>query len=466
MENDWLKRLKEYDINLFNPKINLNDEDLKDIKTRIKKDEETISFYQTELLNLRRIIDFDTLKKKGFSEESLKSFFKEDNCVIEEANNYLKEQKNSQTNYMFGYPANMMDESGVVSYLRWIESQLYYINSCGTPYSHGNYRMSNPSTELNIISKIMENLKLNAEEYWGYITTGGTEGNIWGIREGFNKFSDGKLYFSEESHYSVSKAASMFGKNRYKIISSINGSINKEELLNSIVLDSNSKDYGAILLFNYGSTALGSIDDVKWIKEKLLEKNIPHYIHLDAALYGGIPTNQLNAPSNNLQEILKLGIDSISISLHKYIGIPKTNGILLAKSQINNNFIEYIGQNDVTLCGSRDYLPYTTLQKIKELYDRSNENDYYDNVKYFEKLLNDNNISYEKGDKNGNIFIITKPSDEICYKYQLATFNYKNNKKAHIIIFPFHKKEIMNELVKEIASETHDKFKNDTKGGR
>ena len=118
------------------------------------------------------------------------------------------------------------------------------------------------------------------------------------------------------------------------------------------------------------------------------------------------------------------------------------------------------------MCGSRDYLPYTTLQKIKELYDRSNENDYYDNVKYFEKLLNDNNISYEKGDKNGNIFIITKPSDEICYKYQLATFNYKTNKKAHIIIFPFHKKEIMNELVKEIAYETHDKFKNDTKGGR
>lgn len=76
MENDWLKRLEEYNINLFNPKINLNDEDLKDIKTRIKKYEETISFYQTELLNLRRIIDFDTLKKKGFSEESLKSFLR------------------------------------------------------------------------------------------------------------------------------------------------------------------------------------------------------------------------------------------------------------------------------------------------------------------------------------------------------------------------------------------------------
>jgi hypothetical protein len=52
---------------------------------------------------------------------------------------------------------------------------------------------------------------------------------------------------------------------------------------------------------NCGTTALGSVDDIKQVKEKLLELNIPHYIHIDAALYGGIPCNQVNSPIQNIQ---------------------------------------------------------------------------------------------------------------------------------------------------------------------
>lgn len=96
---------------------------------------------------------------------------------------------------------------------------------------------------------------------------------------------------------------------------------------------------------------MGSIDDIDWIIKKLVENKVPNYVHIDAALYGEIPNNQIDAPNDNLKEIASLGIDSISISLHKYLGIPRTNGVLLAKSQINNKFIEYIGQSDVTLCG-------------------------------------------------------------------------------------------------------------------
>lgn len=412
-----------------------------------------IEIYQEILLRLGRLVDYNELRKRGMSLDKIIQFYEEDKIIAEKAKKHLKEQKSQERNYMFGYPTNMTNESSLISYLRWIESQLFYINSCGTPYSSGNYKMARRDMEKEIILKIINNLNLKSDEYWGYITTGGTEGNLWGIREGFSKYPNGKLYFSKDTHYSVLKGVTILPNNNYKIISSINGSINKEELLEKILMDSNSSINGVIILLNYGTTALGSVDDAVWIINKIKEKNIPYYVHVDAALYGGIPKNQIDSPTNYLKKITGMGIDSISISLHKYLGIPKTNGVLLAKSKINSKFIDYIGQSDVTLCGSRDFLPYTTLQKIKEQYERSSDDDYSKNIIFFEKLLNENNICYEKGIKTSNIFILEKPSDYICKKYQLATFDYNGHEKAHIIIFPFHDLDVIRELVNDLKKD-------------
>lgn len=48
------------------------------------------------------------------------------------------------------------------------------------------------------------------EDYWGYVTNGGTEGNLHGILVGRENLPDGILYTSKASHYSVFKAARMY----------------------------------------------------------------------------------------------------------------------------------------------------------------------------------------------------------------------------------------------------------------
>lgn len=48
---------------------------------------------------------------------------------------------------------------------------------------------------------------IDQDEYWGYITNCGTEGNLHGILVGRENLSDGILYASRESHYSVFKCA-------------------------------------------------------------------------------------------------------------------------------------------------------------------------------------------------------------------------------------------------------------------
>lgn len=453
MEVGWWRKPKIFKEKIFNKNYNMTDTEKKGILKTIEETKEKISLYQEDLLILGEILDLNVLKEKGFSIRQLEKFYEEDKTTIENAKKHLQDQKTNERDYMFGYSANMTNESSVVSYFRWIESQLFYTNSCGTPYSSGNYRMSQQKTELEIISRFVNYLGLNSKKYWGYITSGGTEGNLWGIREGFSKFPNGKLYFSQDAHYSALKGTNFLPNINYEVISSNKGIINKEELLNNILEFSKEDNKGVVVFLTFGTTTFGSVDDIRWIIKRLIEKNIAHYIHLDAALYGGIPYNQNNSPSRILKKLMDMEIDSLSVSLHKYIGLPKTNGILLSKSQINKQFIEYIGNSDVTLCGSRDFLPHTTLQKIKENYERSNSNDYIKNIIYFEQKLNENGIVFEKGIKNGNIFVIPKPSNEICYKYQLTTFKFNKKDKAHVIIFPFHKKEIIEQLVNDLKKD-------------
>lgn len=457
MENEWWHNFNILNDKLFNTLDCLSDDEVLKISKEIELISEKIKIYQDSLLRLGQILDLNELKKNGYSTDILREFYNEDNLAIDRAKLHLKIQELEDRDYMFGYPANMVAGSSVVKYLRWIESQLFYVNECGTAYNSGNYRMSQKELELEIITKIIKNLNLDVDEYWGYITTGGTEGNLWGIREGFSRFPSGKLFFSEDAHYSALKGANFLPNTNYEVIPSCSGVIDKEKLLEKIIEYNDETKNGIILLLTYGTTTYGSVDDIEWIKNKLDESKIEHYIHLDAALYGGIPSNQVDSPSIHLGDIMKMDIDSISISLHKYVGVPKTNGVLLAKSKINSNFVEYIGQCDVTLCGSRDFLPHTTLQMIKELYDRNTGLEYSSNIKYFERLMVENSIGFDKGTDDGNIFVINRPSDYICYKYQLATFNYDGEELAHIIIFPFHKKEIIRELVLDIAKEMNEK---------
>ena len=50
-----------------------------------------------------------------------------------------------------------------------------------------------------------------------------------------------------------------------------------------------------------------------------------------------------------------------------------------------------------------------------------------------------------------NIFVIDKPTDEVCKRFQLSCFfdfGLGENELAHIIIFPSHTEESMREIIK------------------
>ena len=157
--------------------------------------EDKITEYERLRLQLGRMIDYNQLKKKGFSASELRYFDAEDREYVEKIEHYYADNLQKRL-YMFGYPANMEDYSYSTGYLRHLESKMYLMNNCGDPYQKGNYSMDSKSTEKKIIKLIAENFGIAEGNYWGYITSGGTESNFWGIREGFNRLPKGKLYFS------------------------------------------------------------------------------------------------------------------------------------------------------------------------------------------------------------------------------------------------------------------------------
>ncbi len=402
-----------------------------------------------KILQSEMTLIYNSYKEKGFKLVEIKNFYKKDLEIIKNAKECLNKNLKLKK-YMFGYPANMEEIDYIEEFLKYYESQLPLCNNCGEPYNEENkcnYAMDTKYMEYQIVEEICNNLNLSMNNYRGYITSGGTEGNYFGIRNGFEVLDDGVFYYSEAAHYSVSKFIKLLGKENEKIDCDNQGKINIINLIEKVEDNWQKKHKSAVILLTWGTTEMGAIDNIEKIINILKIKKIPYYIHLDAAFYGGIPKNQDKAPIINIKS---LNIDSISVSLHKFIGSSLTNGVVIWKKSFETSkYITYIGQKDNTILGSRSILPFSTYYRVSKILNRSESNKYTRNVNYFQNQLDKNLIEYIRLD-NGNIFVINNISNDVAIKYQLASI--KNTNQYHVIIMPFHEKKYMNELINDIRN--------------
>ncbi|KAK6918181.1 Cation-transporting P-type ATPase, C-terminal [Dillenia turbinata] len=109
------------------------------------------------------------------------------------------------TKYHLGYPYNLDFDYGSLAQL-----QHFSINNLGDPFIESNYGVHSRQFEVGVSDWFACLWEIEKNDYWGYITNCGTEGNLHGILVGREVFPDGILYASRESHYSVFKAARMY----------------------------------------------------------------------------------------------------------------------------------------------------------------------------------------------------------------------------------------------------------------
>ena len=244
-----------------------------------------------------------------------------------------------------GYPVNQdFDYSELYPLLA------FAANNIGDPFGYSRYQSNTHETEREVVHTIAEFARLPAEEAWGYVTAGGTEGNMYGIYVGRERLGDPVAYFSQDTHYSVLKILHVLKIRNMMIRSQENGELDYDDLRESIRMN---RDSPALIVANIGTTMKGAVDDLNRIHAIIDDLALPgSYIHADAALSGMILPFVDDPQPFGFDD----GIDSIAVSGHKLIGSPLPCGVVVTKREYTERIgraIEYVGAMDTTLLGSR-----------------------------------------------------------------------------------------------------------------
>ena len=104
-----------------------------------------------------------------------------------------------------------------------------------------------------------KHLRAPKDDTWGYITSGGTEGNLYGLYLARELYPDGVVYYSEHTHYSAAKIVRVLGARSIMIRGRDDGEIDYDDLYETLKFH---RDVPPIILANIGTTMHGAVDDL------------------------------------------------------------------------------------------------------------------------------------------------------------------------------------------------------------
>ncbi len=326
-----------------------------------------------------------------------------------------------------GYPVNQdFDYSELLPFLE------FSINNVGDPFHESNFSMNTHEFEREVIDTFSDLMRISRDDSWGYVTSGGTEGNMYGLYLGRALFPDGIVYYSEDTHYSVVKIMSLINARNIMIKSQDNGEVDYDDLYEAVRVN---RDAPAIVVTNIGTTMKGAVDDVRKVRDMLDELAVNRrYIHADAALSGMILPFVDDPQAYGFDS----GIDSMAVSGHKMIGSPVPCGVALTRREYVarvSRSVEYVGVLDTTLTGSRSALApliiWYALQKhgldgYKSIVTRCIET-----AEYAVTRFNDSGLPAWRN-RNSVTVVFPRPSADVVRKWALAPYE----DIAHLIAMP------------------------------
>lgn len=328
----------------------------------------------------------------------------------------------------------------------------FSLNNCGDWSEESNYKLNTFEFEREVMTFFFELFKIHSADSWGYISNGGTEGNMFSCYLARELFPTGKIYYSEEAHYSVDKIVRMLNMHGQKIPSLENGEIDYRQLSSQIQQD---QEAHPIIFANIGTTMRGAVDNIKRIQddiEQLGIKREDYYIHADAALSGMIMPFVDNPDPYSFED----GIDSISVSGHKMIGSPIPCGIVIAKRKYVEKIsveVDYISSKDQTISGSRNghnaLFMWAAIKSLSTEDWKKKVNNCLEIAQYTVDRFQAVGIDARRNENSNTVFFPC-PSESVWRKYSLAN----SGNTAHIIVMPHYDKNIkIDSLIEDIIDD-------------
>lgn len=365
--------------------------------------------------------------------------------VISSFQSFLKEVKGKK-HRLLGKPGNMAFDFSPLQ-----DALSVFMNNSGDPFVPSSHGLSTKQFEQQVIHFFASAYGLAPESVFGYITNGGTEALEYGFLKGIKQYPNAHVILNESCHYSAVTIANKFQRSYSMLPCLDNGEVD----YNALESELKKTDAPIVLIANIGSTMKGAIDDVQKIGSLL--KGRPHYIHADAALHGSflpfLPAC-FGAPA------LTIGgnIQSISISLHKFLGNITPAGLVLTENETNNsvtqeNYIDVIASQNSTLTCSRSGLAAMLaayrietlgVEGLKEQALRCIELAHYLchqlTVKGVDAALN----------KASNIVFFPAPEKSVCEKWMLPV----TTGLSHAVVMPQADMSLLNEFIQDLMSVT------------
>lgn len=333
-----------------------------------------------------------------------------------------------------GYPLNIG-----YNYDEIINSMKININNVGDPFSESTIKCNTKTIECEVLYFFANLWNINPNNIWGYITNSGTEGNLQGLYVGRESAQNQKHIFltSRDSHFSIFKIAKILQLNMILVNSQENGEIDYNDFDQKI--KSNQDSY-IIINANIGTTMKGGIDNTQELYRIIKKYKVNYYLHADGALSG------FYLPFLEKDLCFKSYINSMSISGHKFLGIPFPCGIFIMEKRFQSlvsNDTEYIGSKDYMISCSRNghsALFYKYIIDVKQL------NGFKSDIDRCIELADYATVKIDGAWRNRNSITVIFPKPEntnIIKKWQLAT----EGDIAHIIILPYVTKELIDEFI-------------------
>lgn len=353
----------------------------------------------------------------------------------------LREKISEARNSFLGYPVSKdFDYSELNDFLE------FPINNLGDPFNASTYRVQTHEMEREVVSFFAKLFRANPSDYWGYVTNGGSESNLYGLYLARELFPKGMVYYSESTHYSVRKNIHLLNIPSIAIRSQENGEIDYEDFENTVRMN---RHMPVICLANFGTTMTEAKDDVSKIKSILKKLAIhDHYIHVDGALAGSF--GSFIEPKIPFD--FKDGADSLSISGHKFIGSPIPCGVIVSKKSNTDRIskgISYIGSLDTTITGSRNghspLFMWYAIQKLGIDGMRARYQHSLEVAEYCEKRILDLGIQAWRNPQAITV-VFPKVSKEVKAKWQLAT----ESDYSHVICMPNVTKQQIDEFITDL----------------
>ncbi|KAG6390496.1 hypothetical protein SASPL_148231 [Salvia splendens] len=284
------------------------------------------------------------------------------------------------------YPYNLDFDYGALGQL-----QHFSINNLGDPFIVSNYGVHCRQFEVGVLDWFARLWDIEKDDYWGYITNCGTEGNLHGI---------------------------LVGDFKSKLLQ--------------------NKNKPAIINVNIGTTVKGAVDDLDLVIQTLEECGFSHdrfYIHCDGALFGLMMPFVKKAPKVSF----KKPIGSVSVSGHKFVGCPMPCGVQITRlKHINalSSNVGYLASRDATIMGSRNghapiFLWYTLNSKGYKGFQKEVQK-CVRNAHYLKDRLRDAGISVMLNELSSTVVFERPRDEEFVRRWQLAC----ERNMAHIVVMP------------------------------